>query len=174
MPTLAENPTRSPPLPISFEAAFTELLGHEGGYTCHPSDPGGATCWGVTERVARAHGYTGPMQALPQATALAIYRADYWAPVRAAELPAPLRYLMFDAAVNSGVRQSVLWLQRAAGVADDGVLGPVTLAAVCAAEPHVLARRILGQRLDFMAHLPTWSAFGRGWSIRIGALLQAA
>jgi len=54
------------------------VVGREGGYVDNPDDKGGPTRWGVTEKVARAHGYTGHMRDLPRATAVAIFEADYW------------------------------------------------------------------------------------------------
>ena len=54
------------------------LIDREGGYADHPADKGGPTCFGVTEAVARAHGYAGPMRNLPRAEAAAIYRRIYW------------------------------------------------------------------------------------------------
>lgn len=36
----------------------------EGGYVDHPNDPGGATNHGITEQVARDHGYQGDMRDL--------------------------------------------------------------------------------------------------------------
>ena len=156
---------------MKFDEAFTQLLGHEGGYSDHKADPGGATMWGVTERVARANGYQGPMRDLPVSLAKQIYRAAYWDAVRADELPAVARYSVFDSAVNSGVSQSVKWLQRALGVADDGALGPKTLAAAKAADGYALKSKMLGTRLQFMADLPTWPSFGRGWARRVASLL---
>lgn len=156
---------------MNFDQAFHQLLGHEGAFVDHPSDPGGATMWGITERVARANGYTGSMRALPVDLAMRIYKASYWDAVRADELPAVARYSVFDSAVNSGVSQSVKWLQRALGVADDGALGPKTLAAAKAADGHALKAKMLGTRLQFMADLPTWPSFGRGWARRVASLL---
>jgi lysozyme family protein len=155
----------------SFDNAFDRVTGHEGGYSDHRADPGGATMWGVTERVARAHGYPGAMRDLPVALAKQIYRAAYWDAVRADELPAVVRYSVFDAAVNSGVGQSVKWLQRALGVADDGAIGPKTLAAAKAADGNALKAKMLGARLQFMSDLPTWPSFGRGWARRVASLL---
>jgi len=157
---------------MNFDRAFHTLLGHEGGFVDHPDDPGGATNWGVTERVARAHGYTGHMRDLPVDTAKAIYRKDYWDAVRAEELPAAIRYAVFDAAVNSGPRQAIRWLQRAVGVRDDGVIGPVTLGAVRGANPEQVLRRMLAQRLRFMTGLSNWPTFGRGWARRIADLME--
>jgi lysozyme family protein len=158
---------------MTFDEALARLLEHEGGFSHHPADPGGATRYGVTEAVARAAGYTGEMQALPLEVARQIYRRLYWDAVRAEELPAELRNVLFDAAVNSGAKQSIRWLQRAIGVADDGVIGPQTLTAMRKADAVQLKARLLAQRLRFMTQLPTWQAFSRGWSRRIAELMEA-
>jgi lysozyme family protein len=158
---------------MNFDQAFDELLKHEGGFSDHAADPGGKTRYGVTEEVAREVGYRGDMRELPLTLAKRIYLERYWLPVRADELPAPIRYAVFDAAVNSGVRQAVRWLQRSVGVADDGVLGPRTLATAQAQDPEVVLRRMLARRLTFMAALPTWPSFGRGWARRVAALMEA-
>jgi lysozyme family protein len=157
---------------VNFDESFHKLLGHEGGYSNHPSDPGGETMWGVTARVARANGYQGAMRDLPLSLAKTIYRKDYWMPCRCEELPPALRYPVFDAAVNSGVRQSIRWLQRAVGAKDDGIFGPMTMEAVKSNSPDVVVRRLLSQRLRFMAELPNWPAFSRGWARRIADLME--
>jgi len=157
---------------MNFDQAFYRLLGHEGGYVNHPSDPGGETKWGITKAVARAHNYHGRMQDLDQETAKAIYKKDYWDAVRAGEVPEAASYALFDAAVNSGVKQAVKWLQTACGTTPDGIFGPKTLAAVQVVDPTVLLRRMLAQRLYFMTDLKTWSVFGRGWARRIADLIE--
>lgn len=157
---------------MNFDTAFTRLLGHEGGYSDHAADPGGKTRYGITEAVARTAGYRGDMRELPLDLAKRIYRAEYWDAVKAEQLPAGVRYAVFDAAVNSGVGQSIKWLQRAAGVTADGVIGPQTLAAVNQFTAESLRLRVLSQRLRFMAALPTWPSFGRGWANRIAELME--
>ncbi len=156
---------------MNFDQAFHTLLGSEGGFVDHPADPGGATMWGVTERVARANGYTGSMRALPVDVAKAIYRREYWDAVKADEMPDAVRYALFDGAVNSGVSQSVKWLQRALGVTADGVIGPKTIAAAKAANGDRLKSAMLGARLQFMTDLATWPSFGKGWARRIASLM---
>lgn len=158
---------------MTFDDAFTKLLGHEGGFSDHAADPGGATMWGVTEAVARANGYTGDMRQLPQAEAKRIYKELYWDKVQADALPAKVRYAVFDAAINSGPGQAVRWLQRALGVADDGRIGPITLAYTRQADPEALARKMLAQRLRFMTNLTNWPSFSRGWARRIADLMEA-
>jgi lysozyme family protein len=112
------------------------------------------------------------MQDLPVDLAKRIYLEEYWNAVRADELPSLVRYAVFDAAVNSGVRQSVLWLQRALGVADDGSLGPKTVAAANAANPDALRARLISQRLRFLTNLNTFGAFGRGWTRRCCDIME--
>lgn len=159
---------------MNFDQAFDILLKHEGGFSDHAADPGGKTRFGITEAVARKAGYRGDMRELPLDLAKRIYKDRYWDAVRAEELPEAVRYAVFDAAVNSGPRQAILWLQRAAGVKDDGIIGPQTLAAVHAADPERLLRRFLSQRLRFMTNLPNWGSFSRGWARRIADLMEMA
>lgn len=158
---------------MNFAEAFQILLAHEGGFSNDARDNGGATRFGVTEAVARRAGYRGAMSELPLDLAQRIYRAEYWDAVRADDLPATLRYPVFDAAVNSGVGQAVKWLQRAAGVKDDGVIGPVTLQAVAQLDVSSLRLRMLSARLRLMASLPSWPAFSRGWVNRVCSLMEA-
>jgi lysozyme family protein len=114
------------------------------------------------------------MRDLPVDVAKAIYRKDYWLPIRADELPVSIRYAVFDAAVNSGNAQAIRWLQRAVGANADGVIGPRTLQAVRDANPDVVLRRMLSQRLRFMTDLRNWPAFSRGWARRIADLMESA
>jgi lysozyme family protein len=148
---------------VKIEQALAILLKHEGGYSDHPSDPGGATMYGITQRVARQHGYMGHMRDLPLSTATEIYRKSYWMPIRADELPDAMRFHVFDAAVNSGPGQAIKWLQECANVKSDGVIGPITIKAAASASP----ARYNAIRLRLMTSLPTWAAFGKGWARRI-------
>lgn len=152
-----------------FDQAFERVIGHEGGYVNNPKDPGGETKYGISKR---AYPHLN-IKTLTLADAKAIYRRDYWERTRCPELPAGVAFEVFDAAVNSGPGQATRWLQRAVGVADDGVIGPITLAAVRRLDPQALQARYNGQRLDFMTRLSTWEAFGRGWARRIASNLQA-
>jgi lysozyme family protein len=157
---------------MDFDTAFHKLLGHEGGYVNHPSDPGGETNWGVTVAVARQNGYKGAMQSMPVGVAKDIYKKMYWDAVQADKMPLKLRYALFDAAVNSGVTQAIKWLQRAVNVSGDGVLGPKTLAAVISQDQSKVFDSMVAQRLKFMASLSNWPSFGRGWTRRIAAILE--
>ncbi|WP_373847936.1 putative peptidoglycan-binding domain-containing protein [Delftia acidovorans] len=102
-----------------------------------------------------------------------VYGISNWDAVKADQLPDAVRFDVFDGAVNSGPVQSIKWLQRAAGAADDGILGPKTIAAAVAAG-QALAARYNGHRLLFMTDLPTWGGFGKGWARRVGKNLLGA
>ena len=156
----------------NFNRAFDDLLGNEGEYSNNPKDPGGETMWGITLSVARSNGYAGPMKDMDQATAKQIYAQCYWLP-EFDKLPYKVAFCVFDAAVNSGVNQSVRWLQRSLGIADDGKFGPLTLAATIRADPANLLLSYNAERLDFMTRLSTWPTFGRGWARRIANNLKA-
>lgn len=153
---------------MNFDLAFEKLIGHEGGYVNDARDPGGETKFGISKRSYPAEDIAG----MTLMRARELYRRDFWDAVRADEMPDAIRFDLFDAAVNSGVRQSIRWLQRSANVIDDGVIGPKTLLAVRIADPQRLSRRFNGHRLQFMAGLGGWSRFGRGWARRIAANLM--
>lgn len=153
---------------MNFDQAFERLIGHEGGLVDDPNDPGGLTKYGISQRA-----YPNvDIKALTLDDAKAIYRRDYWVTINADQLPAGIRFDLFDVAVNSGVRQAVKLLQRALGIADDGSFGPRTLAAVQSADPVRLAVRLSAHRLMFMTDLKNWPNHGRGWARRIALNLM--
>jgi lysozyme family protein len=151
-----------------FDQCFDKLIASEGGYVFDPRDPGGETNWGISKRAYP----TVDIKNLTRDGAKAIYKADYWGRAQCDKLPPALAYLIFDAAVNSGIGQSIRFLQRAVGVADDGVMGPLTVAAIQRFDAESLCARFLGQRLDFMTRLSTWDVFGKGWGRRIADQLK--
>lgn len=129
---------------MDIEHLIAEVIDREGGYANHPADRGGATCWGITEAVARREGYTGAIRALSRDTAISIYRRLYWQKPgldRVGKRAALLAAEMFDTAVNMGPAVAIVFLQRALnalnrGASDypdmvvDGAVGPVTLSAL--------------------------------------------
>lgn len=152
---------------MNFNTAFDKLMVHEGGYSDNASDPGGKTRYGITEVVARANGYLGKMSELPLMLAKTIYLESYWIPCHCDNLPDSVKFDVFDGAVNSGCGQSIKWLQRTVGVADDGVVGPATIKACGDFSGASISARYNGQRLMFMANSKVWNTFSRGWAARI-------
>src|SRR5690242_14307791 len=110
-----------------FDQAFKAVVGHEGGYSANPADPGNWTggrcgtgaCRGTNWGISAAAYPQLDIKALTLAEAQAIYRRDYWDKAGCGKLPAALALLVFDAAVNSGVRRAVRWLQAALKVPQD-------------------------------------------------------
>lgn len=131
-----------------FEACWKLLVGNEGGFTV---DNGGATMWGVTEAVARRHGYTGDMRALPQSTAYAIAKTEYWQPWQLDNLPTWAAFQILDFVYNGG--PGYRDAQKVAGVAADGVPGPVTAAAISKMNSWEFVAKLSSMRLRYLASL---------------------
>lgn len=120
------------------------LIEREGGYADHPADRGGPTRFGITEAVARAHGYAGAMRQLPQDEAAAIYRRLYWLRPRfdqVAERSPRVAAELFDTGANMGPAVAATFLQRALtalnrngkdypDLVPDGRIGPASIAAL--------------------------------------------
>jgi len=157
---------------MDFDTAFSALIGNEGKYSNDPQDPGGETMWGVTARVAREWGYTGSMQDLPESTARNIAHDSYWYPAHCEDLPDAIRFDVFDAAYNEGVREALMLIQRTVGVSPDGVFGPATAAAVAALDPERCVRLFNAKRLRFYTSLPGWVHDGAGWANRVATNLE--
>jgi lysozyme family protein len=153
---------------MTFDEAFDLLIGHEGGYVNHPSDPGGETRFGISKRAYPALN----IKALSLHQAKAIYRRDYWIAAGCDRVQGPLRFDLFDMAVNSGVTQAIRTLQRAVDVEEDGLIGPATLSALSRSDAKTVQARFNGARLEMMTDLATWPTFGRGWAKRIAANLM--
>lgn len=148
---------------MSFEHAFDMVIGHEGGLTDNPADPGGLTKYGISQRA-----YPGEdIRNLTLARAQELYRRDYWDPIKGDQLPNELALCLFDMAVNSGVAQAVRTLQKAIDVPVDGILGPGTLGKAIGMHPTILVSNMQAERLLFMAKLPEFATFGRGWARRV-------
>jgi lysozyme family protein len=129
---------------VDVDGLIDALIDREGGYANHPADKGGPTCFGITEAVARAHGYAGAMRNLPRDDAVAIYRRLYWQRPRFDEIAkrsARLAAELFDTGVNMGPAVAATFLQRALtalnrggkdypDLTPDGRIGPATLGAL--------------------------------------------
>ena len=155
---------------MTFDQVFDKLINHEGGYVFNPHDPGGETKFGISKR-SYPH---LDIHSLTLVDAKAIYKRDFWDRAQCDKLHPDLAFELFDGAVNSGIGQSIRWLQRAIGVADDGVIGAITLATLNRDDDHSAIRaRYNGHRLAFMTNLSTWDVFGKGWARRIAFNLQS-
>lgn len=153
-----------------FDQAFDRLIKNEGGYCNVVGDPGGETNWGISKRSYP----TVDIKNLTRDGARAIYLRDFWQRGQMDKYDGAIAFQAFDFAVNSGIETSVRMLQRAAGVADDGHVGAVTVAAITGKGITDMLMLFLAERLDFMRKLSTWPKFGAGWAGRIAQDLRYA
>jgi len=180
---------------MNIEDLIEEVIAREGGYSNHPADRGGPTRWGITQAVARQHGFAGDMRVFPRVEAVSIYRRLYWLRPRFAEIAerAPaLAAELFDTGINMGAAVATRFLQRALNalnrnakdypdMAVDGAVGAITLAALDAFLGHrgppgeaVLIKAmeaLQGERyLALAERRPANEAFLYGWlANRIGS-----
>jgi hypothetical protein len=129
---------------IDVDRLIEALIEREAGYVANAADRGGPTCFGISEAVARANGYRGPMRQLPREEAAAIYRRLYWLRPRLDEIEKRSPRVaaeLFDTGANMGPAVAITFLQRALtalnrggkdypDLVPDGRVGPVTLAAL--------------------------------------------
>lgn len=181
---------------MDVNALIDEVIGREGGYSNHPADRGGPTRWGVTEQVARAHGYTGDMRVFPRDEAVRIYRLLYWERPgfdRVAAIYPGVAAELFDTGVNMGPKVAAKFLQRALNALNrggtdypdldvDGDVGALSIACLKGYEAKrgadgeaVLVKALealQGARyIELTETRPANEAFAYGWlANRVGAL----
>jgi lysozyme family protein len=106
------------------------------------------------------------------------YFTHFWAPSQhetLENLQPRVSMHVFDFAVNSGWIDAVRALQRATGVADDGILGPKTCGVVRSAEAHKLLNRFFAQRSRHYAKTPRAKRANLGgWFNRLADELERA
>lgn len=131
-----------------FKPAFAFVLQHEDSTRSGKvtADVGGRTRFGIAEKFhpdLPEEFFSGPAEdALAEAEK--IEEREYWNAMRLDEVENQnVANKLFDMGVNMGARQAALYAQRAANalvtvdarLAEDGVIGPRTLAAINAADP---------------------------------------
>ncbi len=77
---------------------------------------------------------------------------------------------VFDFGVNSGPSRAIKYSQMVVGTTRDGILGPITLAAINAMDSNKFVDDLCDLRLHFLRGLGIWRAFGVGWSRRVADL----
>jgi lysozyme family protein len=162
-----------------FARALPILLRNEGGFVYDPDDSGGATNYGVTEKVFHAwlrhHGQPlRPVQEITQGEVAEIYRGSYWTPAHCDRMPWPLNLIHFDCAANTGIGAAAKQLQRALDVAVDGIIGPLTLSRCAPAGPRECYRYLLERAFYYRAIVRRNSSqlkfLAGGWLARLELL----
>lgn len=157
------------------DRALEKILGHEGGYTNDPRDPGNWTggkrgvgvLKGTKFGIAAASYPHLDIPNLTLADAINIYAKNYWDKVRGNDLPGGVDYATADYAVNSGPSRSAKDLQRVVGAGVDGIIGPETFRQLGTMSPVAIVQKLCARRLSFMRGLAIWKTFGKGWTRRV-------
>ncbi len=167
-----------------FDRAIAFVLPHENAYARGhwgdenyvvvenvSGDAGGLTKYGIDQR---SHPDVDIVH-LTKSQAVSIYRKTYWDAHNLDALPDKLAICAFDVWVNGG--NANLWLQHAYNIApshgnkpflkEDGVLGPISLAALASANLNEMVTLFIGQRdtrFRFLAsHYANDERFLLGW-----------
>jgi lysozyme family protein len=137
------------------------------GYVNDPEDAGGETKYGV----AKNGNPDVDITTLNLAGAMDIYNERYWGAGHNDKLPGAVAIIHFDGCVNHGIGRANKFLQTAADVTADGVIGDGTLAAIANKTQEELINGIADQREAFyhsiVANKPTQAKFLAGWLARI-------
>jgi lysozyme family protein len=156
----------------NYDEALRRILVHEGGYSNHPSDPGGPTNFGITindyRKYVKPNATAADMRAMKLNEAKAIYRRQYADPMRFDDLPSGVDYSVLDYGINSGIGRSGRVLRRVVGLPDTThVVTDDVLRAVARRDSKALVIAINDERLRFLKNLRTWPVFGAGWGRRV-------
>lgn len=166
-----------------FEKAVNQIILIEGGYVNNPKDKGGATKYGITEKVARQNGYIYEMRNLTKIKAKEIYKKECWDKIGVNCESFNISFLLFDFAVNSGVKTAVKHLQNALNISLKGVIEPLIIDGVAGKKTQAgmnfidappfyteeLQLLLINERLKFYTSLSKtqFNEFGKGWINRV-------
>jgi hypothetical protein len=126
--------------------AIQRVIQREGGYVNDPDDVGGETKFGISKNAYPKLDIAN----LTEAEAARIYKRDYWDRIEADKLPANIREMAFDAAVNQGVG----WTRKA--LQDSGN------------DPQQFLQLRAQRYQDIVANNPNQEKFLQGWLNRLG------
>lgn len=157
----------------TFPTALAGVLKSEGGYSNHPSDPGGPTNKGITiatYRTIKPNASAQDLQRITSAEVASIYKRDYWDKCGCDSLPKGLDYCTFDYAVNSGPARAVSVLCALVGVPQSKTPTKAMFEGVGKRNPADLINAMCDERMTFLRRLKTWPVFGKGWTARVSGV----
>ena len=163
---------------------ITDILKAEGWdkYTNHPADRGGPTKWGITLKTWQDYNRNpalseADVQGITELQARTLYHQQYIIEPGFTNIYSDfLLAVVADAAVNHGPRRATKWLQRAVGTRQDGVVGPITTAAVNSSSVFDTTLKFLAYRIKFYGYLVSrdhsQAVFAHGWNSRAAKWLE--
>lgn len=149
--------------------AIENSLGKEGGFSNNKNDSGGPTRFGITEVVARANGYAGPMESMPIEVAVKIYRLKYWRQAWDELRSQKIANELFDTRVLSGNISDVIAQAVCNSFNSGGKLFPNMLVDGCAGPSTVKAFNILIDRGDEAVVLKALNGVQATWFVMCSA-----
>lgn len=149
----------------STESIIDHILVEEGGFVNDPTDPGGATAYGISKASNPEAWASGPPTA---EQAKAIYLKKYVQGPGFDKVADPkLQAQLVDFGVNSGPAVAIQKLQIILGIGVDGVLGPGTLQSLSRANPQSVNNQLVVARVRMIGQLvsknPAQAKFAAGW-----------
>lgn len=149
-----------------FKKAFEKVLEFEGGYVNDKSDSGGETKYGISKKA-----YPGiDIKSLTLEDVKAIYKKFYWDKIKGEKIEnQKIAELIFDTAVNMGVRRAVKIAQSCLGVKVDGIVGNETIEALNNCDENFINAYKL-QRIKIYVEISKRGdniKFLRGWISRV-------
>lgn len=155
---------------FDFNKALKVVLQYEGGYVNDTKDPGGETKYGISKR-SYPH---LDIKSLSLKDVEPIYRKDYWQVCACDQMPWPVSMVVFDTAVNMGVKTAAQILQEVVGAKADGVIGPKTITKVMdSVWPNIIID-FTTQRIIRYTKTKNWDVYGKGWTRRAISISMAA
>lgn len=154
----------------NYPRCLANTLREEGGYSNHPSDPGGPTMRGIIQREynkyrASRNLFEQSVRYISEAELQEIYAGNYWKPILGNQWPKGPDQIVFDIAVNSGIGRAPQIMRAALGNPTGGI-ATLTLLAEQSSDKIGIVKRACARRESFYRQIGTFSVFGRGWLAR--------
>ena len=152
-------------------SAISALIGKEGyRYSDRPEDAGGPTKYGITLRTLSIYrgGTVTPedVKNLSVEEAKAIYKKFFWDKYKLGEFKLSTAYFLFDCFVQHG-EIPIKWLQKIVDTKQDGIIGPLTIAAVNKLSPLHVILPLAVKRNFYYETLKNYQVFAKGWKTRL-------
>ena len=167
---------------LTFDQAFERLIGHEGQFTNDRQDRGNWTTGIIGKGELKGTKFGISAMTYPDLDILnltldqakAIYKRDWWDKINADSLHSAIVFQVWDFAVNAGMGTAKRKLQKAVGLAEDGIIGKKTLQAIQNAELNDVLMKFNAEKLKHYTSLSTWPQYGKGWTNRVANQLAYA
>jgi lysozyme family protein len=165
---------------MNVDMAFDRLMLHEGGLSMNPKDPGNWTGGAIGVGVLKGTKYgissaTYPRENIAGLTvkrAKFLWSRDFWTKIHGDKLYDGVAYQLSDFAYHSGYGNAIRVFQKALGVSDDGIWGPISQAAADTMLEHRQIMRLNAKRLDWLTYRSNWVDASKGWARRIAGNLM--